>query len=159
VDIGGYAMINETSKPSRRGMLVGLTVGLAGLGAVAAPALTLDLTNGSPSGDWWDRLFFSLKNGGYAEWSELVGTTFLLGGRGTYTELTLVEVKPFDSRYRRPGSLARDRAFVAVFATSDATATGDRIYSANHEKYGAVDMYLSPVYSAGRSRHMEAVFN
>jgi hypothetical protein len=152
-------MINETSKPSRRGMLVGLTAGLAGLGAVAAPALTLDLTDGSPTGDWWDRLFFSLKNGGYAEWSEQVGTTFRLGGRGTATELTLVAIKPFNSRSPRPSSLARDRAFAAVFETTDPAAKGDRTYSATHEKYGALEIYMSPAYAAGRAQRMEAVFN
>ena len=133
---------------------------MAALGAVAVPAITLDLTGSSTStGDWWDRLFLSLKNGGYAEWTELVGSTFKLTGRTGGAELTLVEVRPFNSRSPRPESLARDRAFAAFFQPTGAAPADDRTYTASHAKYGSLDIFMSPGAPAGRTHRMIAIFN
>ena len=152
-------MTIEHAKTSRRTMLLGLGGGAVALGAVAVPAMTLDWEEGTATAEsWWDRLFFSLKSGGYAEWSALVGSSFmLLADRGAI-ELKLVEVKPFDDRGPRPRG-TRERAFGAIFETASAAAAGDRIYSASHSRYGELQIFMGPTYSAGRASRMEAVFN
>jgi hypothetical protein len=152
-------MINEAMKPSRRGMLVGLSASVASLGAVAASALTLDFTGSTTNtGSWWDQLFVSLKHGGYDEWLPLVGSSFLLAGRQGNTELNLVEVRPLDRGGRRPASLGRDRAFAAIFESAGPAPSGDRIYTAKHADYGALDIFMS-LGTGGRVGRVVAVFN
>lgn len=152
-------MTVEHAKTSRRAMLLGLGGGAVALGAVAVPAMTLNWEEGTATSEsWWDRLFFSLKNGGHDEWSALVGSSFmLLADRGAI-ELKLAEVKLFDDSSLRPRG-ARDRAFAAIFETAAGAAAGDRIYSASHSRYGDLQIFMGPSYSNGRASRMEAIFN
>jgi hypothetical protein len=142
---------------SRRNLLAGLAVGVAALGAVAAPALnrTWFARDGRGLSSWWGRQRRSLARAGMNEWSRQVGSDFVVQGESGAAALKLVEVKPMLSAGVRPPEVTRDRAFAATFDAGSAAPAGDRIYAVRHDVYGDMQVYFSP---ASGSR-MTAVFN
>jgi uncharacterized protein DUF6916 len=144
--------------PSRRVIVATLAVGVAALGAVAAPALnrTWFRRDGRGSGDWWSRQFVSLESAGLNEWSAQVGSEFRAASEAGTTAFKLVDVKALPSAGARPDAVSRDRAFVAVFdAGAAALPPGDRIYAVDH-RAGAMKIFFS---AAGAGTRIEAVFN
>ena len=144
---------------SRRKVIAGIAVGAAGLTAVAAPALnkTWFAKDGRGKGSWWGRDSVSLETAGLDELTQHVGSEFAASAEGGTATLKLVAVKPLKSLGERPDSVARDRAFVAVFdAGAAAPPPGDRIYAVNHKASGDLSIYFGGATPAG---NLEAVFN
>ena len=149
----------EAPVASRRKFIAGIAVGVAALGAVAAPALNRSWfrRDGRGSGSWWGRQSVALENAGLNEWSQHVGSAFVAKAEGGSATLKLVAVKPLKTAGERPAKVTRDRSFVAVFdAGAGAPPPGDRIYAVNHVASGDMSIYFSP---AGASGNIEAVFN
>ena len=149
----------EAPAASRRKFIAGIAVGVAALGAVAAPALnrTWFRRDARGAGSWWGRQSVALEKAGLNEWSRHVGSDFVAKAEGGTATLKLVSVKPLKSAGERPQGVARDHAFVAVFdAGSGAPPPGDRIYAVNHAVSGDMSIYLSPAAPSG---NIEAVFN
>ncbi|MFN3943835.1 MAG: hypothetical protein ACK4K7_02750 [Allosphingosinicella sp.] len=152
--------MDDTTRVSRRTMLVTLAGGGTAAVAIAAPAFSNQLaqqvreaavTNG------WARQFFSLANAGFTEWRQQVGSIFLLGGG---FRMKLVAVTPLSSKGKRPSSVGRSSAFIAVFdPVGNAAVPGDLIHTARHPQYGTLPIFLSAAPTAKSPRRMVAVFN
>ncbi len=150
-------MTNLVSKfVSRRTLVVGLAAGVAAAGALAAPALRLSWTRQPGRQGWWDRMFFSLERGGYADWNEVVGSEFQLAAGGGASRMKLVAVKPFRAPGRLPDSVGRERAFAAVFESAGAAPAADGIYALDHAKHGSMKLFLTAGDTT--NNRMEAVF-
>jgi len=103
------------------------------------------------------RMLLSLANAGYEEWMAQVGAIFSIGGG---TSMRLAGVEAFAAGGTRPISLARDRAFMAVFdLVNGATMAGDLIYTANHPQYGPFQIFLAASSDPRTPSRMIAVFN
>jgi hypothetical protein len=151
-------MNRETSSLlSRRKLLAGLGLGVAAVGAIAAPALQLSWTRKpGAKGSWWDRQFTSLATAGADEWSRQVGSEFALGG-GVVAKLA--EVTPMRSPGRRPAEL-RDSAFAVVFESAGATLPpGDRMLDVSHSAAGKMKIYFSACGDACGGHRLQAIFN
>jgi hypothetical protein len=146
----------KSSLLSRRKLLAGLGVGVAAVGAIAAPALQLNWTR-KPGAkvSWWDRQFTSLANAGVDEWSRQVGAEFALAGGIA----RLAEVTPLRSPGRRPAGL-RESAFVAVFESAGASLPpGDRILDVSHAAAGKMKVYFSACGDKCGGHRLQAIFN
>jgi uncharacterized protein DUF6916 len=151
-------MTRETSSHlSRRKLLAGLGLGVAAVGALAAPALQLSWTRKPGArGNWWNRQFAALPNAGMDEWSRHVGSTFLVAGG---VAARLAQVEPLLSKGRRPSGL-RDRAFAVVFESAGETLpAGDRIYDISHAEAGKAKVYFSACAGQCGGHRLQAVFN
>ena len=151
------------ARPSRRNLLLGLGGGAVAAAAAAAPILDLTWVKAAskrPS-SWWDRTFFSLRNGGVDDWSRLAGETFTLGGEKGALTLKLAAVKSFPGGGVRPASLGRSKAFAAVFegAGTAKAPEGDRIYQLTHRLYPPIEIYMSPTVRNGAKVQLLAIFN
>jgi hypothetical protein len=146
----------KSSLLTRRKALAGLGLGVAAVGAIAAPALQLSWTRKpGETGSWWDRQFTSLANAGADEWSRQVGTEFALAGGVA----KLAEVTPLRSPGRRPAGL-REGAFVAVFESAGASLPpGDRILDVGHAAGGDMKVYFSACADKCGGQRLQAIFN
>ena len=143
----------EASLASRRGVIAGLAVGAAVLGA-ATPALG---RAGTPiRGDGLGGERVALDRAGLAEWSRQIGSEFVVAAEAGTAALTLIAVEPRMSEGARPGGVSRDHAFAAIFDASSAPMRGDRIYAVNHSVSGTMSIYFSAAADSGR---VEALFN
>jgi hypothetical protein len=150
-------MIREnSSRLSRRKLLAGLGLGVAAVGALAAPALQLSWTRKpGAKGSWWDRQFTSLSSAGHDEWSRQVGSEFRLAGGVA----RLTEVKPLDSKGRRPQGL-RDRAFALHFeSVGKALPAGDAMLDVSHAVGGDMKIYFSACGETCGGQRLQAIFN
>jgi hypothetical protein len=103
------------------------------------------------------RMMLSLGDAGYGEWTDQVGSTFLVGGG---TNLKLVAVSALASGGARPANLGRDSAFIAKFDVQNGgTMAGDLIYTALHPQYGAFQLFLSGSSDPSLPHRMTAIFN
>ena len=140
---------------SRRTMVVGL--GTLGAAAVAATVVKVPAQI-APTipGTWWTpTMAASLAAGSMSQWTAQIGKTFGLPGVAGGTTLTLEKVVALDSSGKRPKTLARQTAFLAVFKPAKALgAVTDKIYALGDAK-SAMNVYLSPD-DTGR---LQAVFN
>ncbi len=143
---------------SRRKLVASMAVGIAALGAVAAPALNRTWFKNDARGPrgWWNRQFTALERGGFDEWSRQVGSEFQARTEGGTAALKLVAVNPLNSKGDRPDGVTRDRAFVAVFDAGSANVPGDRIYAVNSEA-GDMNIFFGPANP--KTAHIDAVFN
>lgn len=151
-------MIREnSSRLTRRGLLAGLGLGVAAVGAIAAPALQLSWTRKpGAKGSWWDRRFTSLSKAGADEWSRQLGAEFALAG-GVVAKLA--EVTPLRSPGRRPDGL-RDGAFAIVLESAGAgLPAGDRILDVSHAEAGAMKIYFSACGDKCGGHRLQAIFN
>lgn len=149
-------MNRETdSQFSRRGLLAGLGLGVAAVGAAATPALKLDWTRKpGAKASWWDRQYASLSHAGLDEWRRQVGSEFALAG-GIVARLA--EVRPLGKAERRPDGV-RDRAFAIVLETSGSSfPAADRILDVRHAEAGAMKIYFSAVGDG--AQRLQAIFN
>jgi hypothetical protein len=146
----------KSSLLSRRNLLAGLGIGVAAVGAIAAPALQLNWTRKpGAKASWWDRQFTSLANAGVDEWSRQVGAEFTLAGGVA----RLAEVTPLRSPGRRPAGL-RDGAFVAVFEAAGASLPpGDRMLDVSHAAAGQMKIYFSACGDKCGGHRLQAIFN
>lgn len=145
---------------SRRNLLIGLGVGAAGAAAVASPVMHLSLAAPSQPLSWWDRLFFSLQNGGTEEWKSVIGQVFSIEGENGTIPVLLGGVKLLLSKGARPSECTRTQAFALVFyAAPERAPAGDRTYKVTHHTHPALDMFLSPAIRYPRGVHFHAVFN
>lgn len=147
------------SSLSRRKLIASLAVGVAVLGAVAAPALnrTWFKKDGRGPRGWWNRQFTSLERSGFDEWSRQIGSEFQARTEGGTAALKLVAVNPLNSKGARPDDVTRDRAFVAVFDAGSANLpAGDRMYAVNSTS-GDMNIFFGPANP--KTAHIDAVFN
>ena len=150
-------MIREnSSRLSRRNLLAGLGLGVAAVGALAAPALQLSWTRKPGArGSWWDRQFTSLARAGMDEWSRQIGSEFSLAGGVA----RLAEVRPLASAGRRPDGL-RDRAFALVFESAGRPLpAGDAMLDVGHAVGGDMKIYFSACGDSCGGRRLQAIFN
>jgi hypothetical protein len=149
-------MDRTASTLSRRNILLGLA-GAAVSAVVATTALAPaagERTRRVLAGNRFTRRFLSLADAGQSEWTSQVGSAFTLDGG---YRLRLAGVRPLHSQGARPASVARDRAFAAVFEVlGGAPLAEDLIYSARHAHYGALPLFLT---GTDDPRRMLAVFN
>jgi hypothetical protein len=156
---GSKAMIKQISKIlTRRGILAGLGVGGVAAAAIAAPRLPLGLPPKAAKGSWWTGKG-GLEHAALDQWRSQVGTRFTLAGGGGTSVLKLVKVEEMNSKGSRPSSLARDRAFAAVFEAEGTAPSGDAIYRLQHQGGGTLDIFMSAANLAGPKPRLEAVFN
>jgi hypothetical protein len=151
-------MNRETSsRLSRRNLLAGVGLGVAAVGALAAPAIQLSWTRKpGAKGSWWDRQFTSLARAGVDEWKRQVGTEFALAG-GVMAKLA--EVTPMRSPGKRPEGL-RESAFAVVFESGGpALPAGDRILDVTHAEAGAMKIYFSACGDTCGGHRLQAIFN
>jgi hypothetical protein len=151
-------MIREnSSRLSRRALLAGLGLGVAAVGAMAAPALQLSWTRKpGAKGSWWDRQFTSLSSAGVDEWSRQIGSEFALAGGAV---AKLAEVTPLRSPGRRPEGL-RDSAFAVVFESAGpGLPAGDRMLDVSHAQGGAMKIYFSACGDKCGGHRLQAIFN
>ena len=150
-------MNRETSsRLSRRNLLAGLGLGVAAVGAMAAPALQLSWTRKpGAKGSWWNRQFTSLSSAGADEWKRQIGSEFALAGGVA----KLAEVTPLRSPGKRPEGL-RDGAFALVFESGGAALpAGDRILDVTHAEAGAMKIYFSACGNQCGGHRLQAIFN
>ena len=147
----------NASRLSRRKLLAGLGIGVAAVGALAAPALQLSWTRKpGAKGSWWDRQFVSLSRAGVDEWSRQIGSEFTLAG-GVVAKLS--EVSPMRSPGRRPEGL-RDTAFAVVLESTGAgLPPGDRMLDVTHAVAGAMKIYFSACSDKCGGHRLQAIFN
>lgn len=144
---------------SRRKLVASMAVGIAALGAVAAPALNRTWFKSDARGPrgWWNRQFTSLERGGFDEWTRQVGSEFQAKTESGTAALKLVAVNPLNSKGARPDDVTRDRAFVAVFDAGSANLpAGDRMYAVNGAA-GDLNVFFGPANP--KTAHIDAVFN
>ena len=152
-------MTKQVSKIlTRRGILAAIGVGGAAAAAMAAPRLPLSLTRKAAKASWWMGSG-GLEHGALDQWRSQVGTQFTLAGQGGTSVLKLVEVQEMNSKGSRPSSLARDRAFAAVFEAEGAAPSGDATYRLQHQGGGTLDIFMSAANLTGPKPRLEAVFN
>jgi hypothetical protein len=147
----------NSSRLSRRNLLAGLGIGVAAVGALAAPALQLSWTRKpAAKGSWWDRQFTSLAQAGVDEWSRQIGSEFALAGGAL---ARLAEVTPMRSPGRRPQGL-RETAFAVVLESSGSgLPPGDRILDVTHADAGAMKIYFSACGDGCGGHRLQAIFN
>lgn len=142
---------------SRRNLLAGLGVAGVAAAAVAAPSLSLNLAQKRKMASWWDKSGGPLHSAAVDQWRTKIGTQFELVGN--QARLKLVKVEELNSKGRRPSSVGRERAFVAVFEANAAVPAGDRTYKLGHQLHGTFDVFMSAANAAGGKVRLEAVFN
>jgi hypothetical protein len=99
----------------------------------------------------------SLASAGYDQWLMEVGSVFAVGGGNP---MQLVGVRALLSGGQRPLSIARDRAFVAIFnVLGGGTMAGDLIYTASHPDYAPMPIFLSASSDPALPGRMLAVYN
>lgn len=147
----------NSSRLSRRALLAGLGLGVAAVGAIAAPTLQLGWTRKpGAKGSWWNRQFTSLSQAGADEWRRQLGAEFALAG-GVVAKLA--EVTPLRSPGRRPEGL-RDGAFAIVLESAGAgLPAGDRILDVSHAEAGAMKIYFSACTDKCGGHRLQAIFN
>lgn len=147
---------------NRRKMMLVAGGAVAGAGAllaapfrdeIATKARELVVSTGVGRG------MLSLATAGYDEWLTLVGSTFSLGGR---TSIQLAGVRPLPTLGTRPQGV-RAQAFVALFDPVTAmarqvTIAPDLIYTATHNVYGPMPLYLAATKDTRTPGRMAAVF-
>jgi hypothetical protein len=149
---------------SRRNLLAALGLGGAAAAAavVASPPMPLTWTRRAASGSWWESDTLALSRGAMEDWQGQIGTSFSVKAESGSATLKLVEVQPLGSKGPRPAGLGRDRAFAAVFETSEASlASTDGIYTMEHETHGELAVFVTagPQTGAAAATRLEAVFN
>jgi hypothetical protein len=155
-------MNHAATDHGRRKLLMALGAGGLSAAAVASPALQLAALPAGGAGDstWWNRMFFSLRNGGAGEWSSVVGQVFSIESEIGSVPTLLGGVKPFRSPGLRPGECSRAKAFGVWFNTApDRAPEGDRTYRLTHPTYPPLDIFLSAGVKMPRGVRFEAVFN
>jgi hypothetical protein len=127
---------DKSSALSRRALIAILAAAAAAGTATAAPARRLARRAATP------RRTASLEHAGVAEWTEQVGSIFLVRGEQGPARLKLVEVRRLHAR----GGISRRRhAFAAVFAPAGgALPRGDRTYPVGHSRHGRLDLFFGP---------------
>jgi hypothetical protein len=103
------------------------------------------------------RGMLSLASAGYDEWLGQVGSTFSLGGR---TSVQLVGVRALPTSGTKPRGV-RAQAFAAFFdpATRGLSIAPDLIYTATHDVYGPMQIFLASAGTARTPGRLVAVFN
>jgi hypothetical protein len=144
---------------SRRKMMLVAGGAVAGAGAlVAAPFRTAirsvfrkaDVTGGGSRGP------LLLATAGYDEWMSVVGSSFSLGG-GSYIQLAGLRALP--TLGSRPQGV-RSQGFAAFFdPTNGQSVAADLIYTATHNQYGPLQIYLAGTSDPRTPGRMVAVFN
>jgi hypothetical protein len=137
--------------PTRRRLLAAAGLGVAGIAAGGAAAAKTRTGTASSISATGSGLPYSLRNGGLAEWSSLVGESFAVGRSGAVVKL--IAVSAFPTGGRRPASLPRSHAFAAHFETRSHLPEG--IYRLAHGLFSSVDVHLAPVLK----NRLTAVFN
>lgn len=131
--------METTSRSSRRAFVLGGTAAVACMGPLAAaqiassslPSLEGVTTSASPLSE-------------VAEWENLVGASFLVGGEAgkAVAKLAAIERPAFDPG--RPAEVARVQPFTAWFEMDARLApTGQRTYAVAHPTKGTIDLFLS----------------
>lgn len=150
----------QAMKLSRRNALIAGGGAVVAIGAFTASPLSNPLTAKARellASQRWTRGFLSLAKGTYAEWGQLVGSTFSVGGGSS---LRLAGVRAFASPGDRPYSVSRRTGFLAVFETARGqTMAGDLIYTITHPQYGPFQIFLSASSDPSTPGRMHAVFN
>lgn len=147
------------SRFSRRNMLLVLGGAVAAAGAFAAAPFRNIVTQraremlvASPR----LRGLVSLANGSFEEWQAQVGSRFAIGG-GQMIQLS--GVRALASAGARPAGVGRARAFAAFFDPVGGGVAPDLIYTANHNQYGPLQIFLSAAPAQRTPGRMLAVFN
>jgi hypothetical protein len=145
-------------------LLAGLGVGAVGAAAAAAPVLGLRIaadTSSGPAASWWNRTFVSLQSAGLAEWSGVVGQTFVLNSPNGSHMLRIVAVTAFPRTGPRPAGLGRSQAFSVIFESiaGPALPASDRLYRLVHRSYPPLPIYMGAPSRLGRTTRLAAVFN
>jgi hypothetical protein len=147
----------NSSRLSRRNLLAGLGIGVAAVGALAAPALQLSwIRKPAAKGSWWNRQFTSLARAGADEWSRQVGTEFALAGGAV---AKLAEVTPLRSPGRRPQGLRESAFAIELESSVSGLPAGDRILDVTHAEAGAMKIYFSACGDMCGGHRLQAIFN
>ncbi|HEX8378987.1 MAG TPA: hypothetical protein VF619_00390 [Allosphingosinicella sp.] len=147
----------NSSRLSRRAMLVGLGFGVTAVGAFATPVRHLGWTE-KPARDsrWRDRQKTPLSTAGIEDWRRQIGTEFVLEGGSL---VRLAEVQTLSSGGPRPAGV-RGQAFAALFEpVAGKVPPGNRILGVSHAQGGAMKIYFSPCTGKCGGRRLQAVFN
>lgn len=131
--------METTSRSSRRAFVLGGSAAAVCMGPLAAsqiassssPSLEGETTPPSPRSE-------------VAEWENLVGASFLVGGETgkAVAKLAAIERPAFDPE--RPAELARPQPFTAWFEMDARLApSGQRTYAVAHPTKGTIDLFLS----------------
>lgn len=142
-------------------LLAGLGAGAVGVAASAAPVLRLAPSAPGKPASWWDRTFLSLQGAGLAEWTGIVGQTFVLQTPAGPHGLKVAAVTAFTASGSRPRSLGRSQAFSVAFESLGGAPlpTGDRVYQLTHSTYPSLPIFMSAPASLGQKTRLIAVFN
>ena len=98
----------------------------------------------------------ALASGEIGQWAAQVGTEFTSGA----FRLRLAGVRPLPSAGARPPSVARQRAFLAVFdVTAGGPMPGDLTYRMSARRDGPLDIFISSAATSEFPNRMAAVFN
>ena len=150
---------------SRRQMLAAGAVGVAGLWAVDAPALTRRMLarvapakTPGPSATAPLATTGAAAAEGDARWAASVGSQFFLDGPAGTVAMTLTAVTPLAGGGTRPREVARKQAFTLLFDTGAVAApAAERIYTVYGREIGTAALFLTP--SALKPNGLVAVFN
>ncbi|HYJ84401.1 MAG TPA: hypothetical protein VEW26_16350 [Allosphingosinicella sp.] len=141
-------------------LLAGLGAGAFGVAASAAPVLRLAPSSGKPA-SWWDRTFLSLQAAGLAEWTSVVGQTFILETPAGRHGLKVAAVTAFAASGPRPRTLGRSQAFSVAFESLGGAPlpAGEGMYRLAHGTHPSLPIFMSAPTAFGRKTRLIAVFN
>jgi hypothetical protein len=152
--------MDESTRSSRRTILLGLTLGGAGF-AVPAWAQTLTrLGTASPLSAVLPRIQTTVRQAALEGWAGSVGATFIVQGEAGPRSMTLISATALDSSGTRPADL-RPVGFALVFEGAQASQVpaGDRSYIFQKSDGTKLQLFVGAKIVAGTKGQLVAILN
>lgn len=156
-------LTNEEGVPTRRAVLTGLGLGAVALaGAGSALPIRWSRIARTETGGWWNATYPSLRHGGLAEWSKLVGQRFnFIPEAGSRAIYKIRSVTALPSPGRPPEGVARSQAFAVTFESNivSRVVEGNRMIQMTHAAHAPFPIFVGPTLREGDRTLLVAIFN